>query len=313
MKFNQRRLLQIIVPVVYSVIMLLVVFYMWRDQYLVRQGGGGPLYRNLREYPAWIRHGFDPADIAEIPAENAGKWMRFEAAQLSVKASPLPNLPKRTFLSPRGKETQEFTVIIPLELDSAAISFLDNTQSAARVSPGIYLAIIGINWEIFFNGTLVRSEIHLDETGQIKEGRTLRNVFFPIDRALIKQGTNILAFRILGDPTSANTGFYYVRPYYLDDYRIIEARERNFLPMILGGIFCFIGIFYLMLFLFVRTKKELFNLYFSIFSLLLFVYTYTRFGIASYLIPNSYICFRLEYLSLFLMGSMVCIFVEELG
>jgi CheY-like chemotaxis protein len=128
-------------------------------------GGGGPLYRNLREYPAWIRHGFDPADIAGIPAEsphgNTGKWMRFEAAQLSVKASPLPDLPKRIFLSPRGKGTQEFTIIIPLELDGAAISFLDNTQGSVQVSPGIYLAIIGINWEIFFNGTLVRSEIHL--------------------------------------------------------------------------------------------------------------------------------------------------------
>jgi hypothetical protein len=163
------------------------------------------------------------------------------------------------------------------------------------------------------NGTLVRSEIHLDESGEIREGRTLRNVLFPLDRALIKQGTNILAFRILGDPTSANTGFYYVRPYYLDDYRIIEARERNFLPMILGGIFCFIGIYYFMHYLSAKNKKEMFYLYFSIFSILLFIYTITRFDIINFMIPNSYICFRLEYLSLFLMGSMVCIFVEELG
>jgi hypothetical protein len=152
MKFNQRRLLQVFVPVVYSVIMLLVVFYMWRDQYLARQGGDGPLYRNLREYPAWIRHGFDPADIDEVPTEfpheDAGKWMRFDAPRLTIKTSPLPDLPKRAFLSPRGNRTQEFTVIIPLEMDGAAIEFLDDTQ----IKPGIFLAFIGENWEIFLTG-----------------------------------------------------------------------------------------------------------------------------------------------------------------
>jgi hypothetical protein len=165
---------------------------------------------------------------------------------------------------------------MPLEIDSAAISFLNDTQSAAQVVPGIFLALIGENWEIFFNGTPVRSEMHMDETGQIRERWTWRNVYFPLDKSLIKQGTNILAFRILGDPAYDVTGLYYVTPYYLDDYKIIEARQRNFLPMILAGVFGFIGIYYLMLFLSVRSRNELFNLYFSIFSILLSVYACTR-------------------------------------
>jgi signal transduction histidine kinase len=293
--------------------MLLVVYFVWNSQYRIQQGRDGPLYRNLGEYPAWIRHGFDPAELTEIPRENAGEWMRFEDAQFKIKDSPLTGLPKRSFLSPWGKKTQEFTIIMPLEMDGAAISFLNDTQGAVQVVPGIFLAIIGENWEVYFNGTPVRSEMHLDETGQIRERRTWRNVYFPLDKSLIKQGTNILAFRILGDPAYDGTGLYYAAPYYLDDYKIIEARQRNFLPMILVGVFGFIGIYYLMLFISVRNKKELFNLYFSIFSILLSVYACTRYGIAQYLIPNSDICFRLEYASLFSMVPMLCCFIEELS
>jgi signal transduction histidine kinase/CheY-like chemotaxis protein len=68
-----------------------------------------------------------------------------------------------------------------------------------------------------------------------------------------------------------------------------------------------------MLFLSVRSRNELFNLYFSIFSILLSVYACTRYGIAYYLIPNSDICFRMEFFSLFMMISMLCCFIEELG
>ncbi|MDR2731135.1 MAG: hypothetical protein LBB81_09605 [Treponema sp.] len=107
-KLNQLRLSQFIVPVFYSVAMLLVVYFVWNSQYRIRQGGDSPLYRNLREYPAWIRHGFDPIEVmelTEIPLDSAGEWMRFESAQLKTNDSPLPNLPKRSFLSPWGKKT----------------------------------------------------------------------------------------------------------------------------------------------------------------------------------------------------------------
>jgi len=39
-------------------------------------------------------------------------------------------------------------------------------------------ACIGENWEIFFNGKLVRSEMYIDESGRLKERRTWRDVFF---------------------------------------------------------------------------------------------------------------------------------------
>jgi hypothetical protein len=77
--------------------------------------------------------------------------------------------------------------------------------------------------------------MYLDETGQITKNRTLRDVSFPLYRALIREGTNILAIRILGDPAYDVTGLYYTKPYYLDDYKIIETRQHKFLPMILIG------------------------------------------------------------------------------
>jgi hypothetical protein len=79
--------------------MLLVVYFVWNSQYRIQQGGDGPLYRNLREYPAWIRHGFDPNDITDIPQENGGAWMCFETAQLKINDSPLPDLPSQAQFS----------------------------------------------------------------------------------------------------------------------------------------------------------------------------------------------------------------------
>ena len=310
---NKRKLPGYLAHIFYVTAMIALIFYAWIEQSKSTHSENNPLYRNIRECPAYIKKGFNPADVRKIPDEAPradGEWKRFQTPALRIIDSPL-ELPKRGYLAPWGNKTQEFTVNILLNMDSKAIAFLNGNIS---VVPGFFAAGIGENWEIFFNGKLVRSEMHLDETGRIKERRTWYNVYFPLDSSLVLPGINILTLRILGDPTYMGTGlFFRTAPIYIDDYRVIEDRQFNFLNAILCAIFAFTGIYYLMLYFSVKSKMEVFNLYFGIFSILLFIYIVSRQEWIRPLISNSDITTRLEYGSLILAIPVLGIFFETLG
>jgi signal transduction histidine kinase/CheY-like chemotaxis protein len=307
-------------PVFYTVTFLFVVLYAWNMQDEVRRNSG-PLYKNLRECPAYVKWGFDRVTLEKIPFELAAVgshadsregWVRFPSASSArrIMTSPLPDLPKRTYLSPFGKPAQEFTVVFLIEVDDKDLAFMNSDGSTL---PGFFFAGIGENWEFFLNGKQVYSEMHLDEKGQIKERRSWRDVYFPVDTLLFIPGTNVLTLRIVGDPAFTLTGPYYnTAPIYMDDYRIIEDRQYNFLLVALGAICIFAGAYYILLFFSIKNKKEIFNLYFGIFSILLCIYAVARNGMVNYLIPNTDITICLEYFSLILMIPVFGLFIESL-
>jgi len=299
-----------LIPIFYTAAMLIVVFYAWNEQYKVKRGWNSPLYTNLRECPSFARKGFDPADLLKVPDEAAGVWKRFESPSRRIGDSGL-DIPKRIYLSPWGKDTEEFTIVILLEMDSAVMAFLDGNLS---VVPGFFFAGIGESWEVYFNGKLILSEMHLDEKGRIRERRTWNDVSFPVDGALVRLGTNILALRIMGDPTYRGTGLYYSSaPIYMDNYKNIESGRFDYLYTFLCGFFAFTGIYYLMLFFSVKKKTEVFNLYFGIFSILIGVYIVSLQALVNLLIPNSDISKRLEFGSLMLAIPIFGMFLEALG
>jgi class 3 adenylate cyclase len=309
----KKTLLQFLIPVLYSAAILLIIVNQFSTHNAIRRGGDGPLYKNLMEQSAYIKRGFDPVGIKTgqglSPAEKPDDWVRFTSAPFRVKNSGLPGLPKRTFLSPFGKPEEEFTMAILLEVSDDT---LKSIQADPNLYPGVYLSYIGENWEIYFNGTLVRAEMHLDEDGKIQSRRNWRYVYFPMDKSLYVAGTNILAIRIVGDPALGVTGFYYANPYYIDDFHIIEERQKFFILTALFGMFVFIGLYYLILFISVKKKEEIYNLYYSIFSFLIALYAITRNGNINQFIPNSDISVRLEFFALFTMVPVLGIFIETI-
>jgi len=307
---NKTHLSKFLILAFYLITMLSITFYEWNEQNAIFSGSGSPIYRNLMECPAYIRRGFYPLEINKIPVIDGKEWVRFKSPPLRVMESPLPDLPRPHFLSPFRNGDEEFTIIIPVEIDSDAINFLKNDLA---IVPGIFLAHIGENWEIYFNGRLIHSEIHLNGKGRIKSRRTWRNAGFPLDSSLVKAGTNILTFRILGDPTYALTGFFYKTPYYIDDYKIIERRLQDFLALFLAGIFGFIGIYYLLLFLSIKQRKEIYNLFFSAYSILLGIFCVMRHPLIVSLIPDSDIRLRLQDASLMMLMAAFGLFIETLG
>jgi len=300
-----------LIPVFYFLAIFLMVVYQWNTQIQIHNGSGSLIYRSLMENSAYIKKGFNPDEIFTIPAvTDSSEWVNLESSPFTVTNSSLPDLPNRRYLSPFGKPAEEFTIIIPVEMDDKGMEML---QGDSSVIPGIYISIIGENWEIFLNGNLIRSEMYLDENGQILSNRTWRDVHFPLDKNHFVLGTNVFAFRIVGDPSYSVTGLYYADPYYIDDYRIIKKQHQNSLRFFVSGVLGYTGIYYLLIFLSIRSKKELYNLYYSIFSLMLCVHFITTEGAVYNLIPNSDVAARLEYLSFFLAMTVLLVFIEQMG
>jgi signal transduction histidine kinase/CheY-like chemotaxis protein len=300
-----------VVPLIYTFIILLLVFQVFSLQRERRGRHPTPYYVNLMEADAYVRSGFDRAGINRVPVPGTGGWKRFSEnpgeAPLRIMNSGLEDLPERKPLNFRGNPAREFTLLLAFEMDSLKTGYLREHDEAM---PGIYLASIGDNWEIFLNGRLVRSETRLDEAGRIRSGRTWHTVFFPLEKSFFTTGTNILGFRIIGDPAYGGTGFYYTGPYYLDDYSRIVAQYSDNLLTALCGVYFFVGIYHFMLFL--SQRNEIHNLYYGAFSLLLGCYSFMRSPAIFSLIPDTNITTRILYGSLFLLLPLMGAFIESL-
>jgi hypothetical protein len=130
----------------------------------VQAQDNGRFYIDLQKFPLYVKAGFNSSD-AVSPDLMDGSWLAKEqwpARGAVIRRLGLPGLPKRVFLSPWGRPKQEWTFAVPFTMDA---SFMD---ADALVIPCLYLASIGINWEIYLNGTLIKKEMHLSG-GRITE------------------------------------------------------------------------------------------------------------------------------------------------
>jgi signal transduction histidine kinase/CheY-like chemotaxis protein/HPt (histidine-containing phosphotransfer) domain-containing protein len=274
--------------------------------------GQESLYINLNDYPLYVKNGFDPAAITDIPDHADESWLVREPekrnAAAKIEALGLPDMPRRRFLSPRREKVREYTIITPFTVSGEQF---EKIQGAGSLQPGIFLAALGDNWEIFFNGTLIKSEIHLDKEGWIRSGRAWRYISLPLDRLLFVRGTNILTFRIIGAPHSDVTGLWYRESYYIGGYEIIRKTHNESLPIAVCGIYIFVGLYHFLLFL--SRPRDRYNLYYCFFSICLGIYFFLRSNAAYSFIPNSDIAFRLEYTSLYMVIPMLPIFLEHLN
>ncbi|MDR2663195.1 MAG: response regulator [Treponema sp.] len=295
-----------IIPIVYTLAILLLVFRVFGQQRERRGQHPTPYYVNLMNAEVFVRSGFDREDINRAPVPGKG-WKRFPGGPLRIADSGLEDLPKRPALTLRNNPVQEFTLLFAFTMASRSIVYLNEHGESV---PGIYLSSVGDNWEIFLNGRLIRSEMHRDERGRIRSGRTWHSVFFPLERTFFVPGINILSFRIVGDPAYSGTGFYYAGPYYIDDYSGIKSRHSDDLLTALCGIYFFVGLYHFMLFL--SQRKETYNLYYSVFSVLLGCYSLTRSSAVFSFIPDTNITVRILYGSMFLLLPLMGAFIESL-
>ncbi|MDR2740260.1 MAG: response regulator, partial [Treponema sp.] len=300
------------VIITYSLSIVIVMLFVIQENVSIRRGGATPLYINLMEQDAWAAAGFDINSIERIPGPESEFKKFAPGVPRRIINAGLPGLPRRRFFSPFGNDPMEFTILIPFEANDSFKAYLDGN---GETLPGIFLACIGDNWEIYLNRTLIRRETHLEEEREktplrIRSGRTYRDVFFPVDKGLFRKGENILGFRIIGDPVYDATGLFYTSPYYIEEYTLIESHQIDTLSIILCGIYIFMALYHFLLYL--NLKQESYNLYYALFSFSLGLYTLARCRVIYQIVKDSNIAIRLEYISLFMLPLTAGIFIEIL-
>jgi len=212
---------------------------------------------DLTGLPAYVRKGFSQQWIKNVPDENSKGWIRLKGKKgnrsIQIFKLNIKGFVKPPLFSLRNK-SDEFTILF---------NFQYNIDHIQMKHVGLYLAQIGENWEIYLNGTIIRSEIFLNNKGEIFRRRSLRKQLIYIPSALL-QKKNILAFRIIGDSSVNRTGFFMRSGYFIDDYIELQRMSSEKIEFIFLSIYLFFGLNHIVLFLWRR--KDSFNLYFGIAS-----------------------------------------------
>ncbi len=266
----------------------------------------GPSRVDLNAQPLYARSGFDAALIAVRPAEADAAWKRLPPGDHRGRIARLPelglpDLPRRSFLDLQRVPEREFTYVVPFTLP----------EKIPYTVPGLHLAALGDNWEIFLNGTRVQAALFPAADGTILRHQSRRDVFFPFDPGLLRPGENILAFRIIGDPAYKPTGLFQASPNILDEYESIRNLNSEIWPVALQVIYLFMGVYHLFIYLSRRTDR--YNLFYGLFSVNLGLYLFARTHTVYSLIADTALITRLEFGSLFFVLPCIGAFFEILS
>jgi PAS domain S-box-containing protein len=259
---------------------------------------------DLTRSPLFVKKGFSAEWTRALPKDPS--WMIFPPSidgRRSVRIQEIDSVvAERYFLSFHRYQPAAFTFVTSFEIPAHAFN---------RDRPyGIYLAQIGVNWEIFLNGESIRREIYIGNDGLIRTSKNLRDIIVYIPPRLLKEGTNILTIKIIGDPAYRETGLYLSGDYLVDDYDNLIRKNSEMLPMILIFIYLFIGIYHI--FLFLKRTAEKYNLFYGLFSVTLFSYILSRSHTIYKYIPDTTLITRIELASLFLLIPFISAFFDIL-
>jgi signal transduction histidine kinase/CheY-like chemotaxis protein len=269
------------------------------------------LYIDLTAGPAYAKEGFVPADAKILNPDNL-VWdtilPAFHGAIIPTEWNGDGSKGERRFLSPHNQGAREYTILIPFEIRPEAITKM---YEVPIQDPALFLAGIGDNWEIYLNGRIVKSNIHLDDKNRLTTHRAWRAVVVPLDRDYFKPGTNSLVFRIIGAPSDKKTGLFYSSPYYIGEYSSAIVQRVSLITMVFCAIYVFVGIYHLLLFFMRRNNK--YNLAYGFFSITIALYFLSRTAAIYLISENSAVTQRMEYAVLYLLPFLLGAFIEDLN
>lgn len=247
---------------------------------------------------AYVRRGFNAAWTSELP--DASRDLTGAVGWVAVPPSAhgralriteiIKDLPAHSFLSWRTYPAQDFTISIPI------LAPADSPREA------LYFAIIGVNWEVYYNGVLLKSEMHMSQ-GQIQKERSLRHVLLSIPaearRAHGASLPDLMVLRVVGDPSDVNTGLFRAGPYLAGSNEELGPLRFEVAQLVLIFLYLFVGAFHI--FLFALRPKDTYNLLFGLFAVFLFLTNFARTYLCHELIADSRYVLRGEVVALFLL------------
>lgn len=260
---------------------------------------------DLTEYTMFVRSGFEPSWILFPPKLNDTSWISIlgnkGSRSVTIRDIGLPGIKKTSLFSNKRMKPQRFTIVIPFMI------YEEDYSDKGGVT--LFLEQIGINWQVYFNGTLIRNESARGYNA-LSPGvqRNVRGAIIKIDRRLIKPGTNILAFMIEGDPLNEKTGLTARNGYFIGSYLTILRKRTQYLQLAFIGVYLFFGIYHFIFYLLRRKNRAYF--YFAIASLVLGVHLFTRTYIIHDIIINTRITDALRTGTLYVLLPLFVAFID---
>ncbi|MDR3230521.1 MAG: response regulator [Synergistaceae bacterium] len=271
------------------------------------------LHTDLVPMRAFVKSGFEPA-YASLPDPTWTDWDLELPEEQSVRIV-MSDLPSggtsddvSEFLSMKPRKIEDYTILIPFDVSREKIDALYGDRP---LSPGIYLAGIGENWEIYINGDTVLKQMHLSPKGEITSFQSRRGVSIPFDRRFLKEGENFIVIHIIGARSSPYTGLFYAAPYYIGDYTKIFNGDGSLRTVALCSIYIFLGLYHMLLYS--LRRSDIYNLLYGVFSSLAAVCFFTRSPVIYRIFENTAVTQRIEFASLCLLVFVFAAFLENLN
>jgi sigma-B regulation protein RsbU (phosphoserine phosphatase) len=257
---------------------------------------------DLTELDFYVRLGFNKDWLRIDPQEQGSDWLLVPGKKGNRPLIPrdlgiVHPAPPPIHFSKRKAE--QFTFISKFSVDVS----MANTDGL-----GLYLAQIGENWEIYLNGNLIKSEMFLDDNGQIITERAVRGMIVPIGSGNLNPGINTIVFRIVGDPSDFRTGLFMGAPYLIQHYNEIYRWSVEYLDITLIGIYIFFAMYHIYLF-FLRKQNNAY-LFYGISSMILSMYLILRTNLVFNIIFDTYFAKMLELGVLFILVAFFMFFFD---
>ncbi len=236
----------------------------------------------------------DPDTWLVVDPHKAGRY------SIRIVELSLPGKPETALFPVQAAAPRTYTMITSFHVGNRSV--------LEEQSLGLWIPQIAENWELYLNGRLIRSEMFLNDDGSIKKFRNMRDVLVYLNPLHLRVGSNIIAFRIVGDPTIPDTGFYQNNPVRIDSYEKLVATGTRIIPLILICLYLLVGIYHLVLFLVRRSER--YNLIFALFSLMLFIYLFSRTSNIYYIITDTKYAYLIEFCSLYTLFPLILYFMD---
>ncbi|GIX41241.1 MAG: hypothetical protein KatS3mg129_0974 [Leptospiraceae bacterium] len=259
---------------------------------------------NLTELPAYLKKGFNNCNTNLNEIVSNEEWLKIPPNKnnrpIRIPKLNLKNLPKRHFIEFRSLPKVDFTLLFFIPISEEYYNSLK--------SPGIYFERIGESWEIFWNQQIIDRKISYTES------LTTKGYIVEIPLKYFTIGNNILCIHLIGDPVSTRTGFYYGKEYYIDELKNIFYNNfyEYFLIIFLITLYISFGIFNMIFY--INQKNNKYNLYFSLFCLLISIYIFSRSSLVQYIpiLKNPDIASPVEFISLYLLIPVFSLFFYDI-
>jgi sigma-B regulation protein RsbU (phosphoserine phosphatase) len=249
---------------------------------------------DLTALDIYVRPGFAFEWSYYEPSPGDPAWKRIPAnagnRPLILRDLDLPGMQTRSRLAIGRFKPDKFTAILGFDASS------DLLESSSGV--GLYLQDIGRNWEVYLNGSVVTSEVHLSRTGSMVREKAVHGALVDIDKRFLKLGRNVLTFVMLGDAQEARTGFFSSGPYLIGDYQSLQKLKGESLDLMLIGIYFFFALYHLILFALRPANRP--YLFYGLGTLAFAIYLFSRTYIVYDLVADTSFIRGIELSSLFI-------------